>query len=321
MSEYFLGVDGGQSSTLALIGDETGRIAGWATAGPCNHVGAAEGRGKFLRVMGECISQAAERAGLSPDKPKFRAACLGMSGGPDDKAALLADLIDAERLVVTHDAKIAWAGATEGAPGIIVIAGTGSIAYGENAQGETARAGGWGFIYGDEGGGFDIARQALRATLKEYEGWGPRTALTPALLEITGAANANDALHRFYTVDWPRSRVAELAIAVDRIASEGDPVAADILRNAAQQLAMLAASVKRQLWNEEAAEEAPIQLAWVGGVFQSQILLERFRTLVLLDGNVQAESPKRSPAAGALITAYRAAGLPSLLPHPVHYDQ
>ena len=64
MSEYFLGVDGGQSSTIAVIGDVNGHIAGWASAGPCNHVGAAEGRAKFLRVMRECVSQAAARAGL-----------------------------------------------------------------------------------------------------------------------------------------------------------------------------------------------------------------------------------------------------------------
>jgi len=315
MSEYFLGVDGGQSSTIAVIGDEKGHIAGWASAGPCNHVGAAEGRAKFLRVIGECVSQAAKRAGLDATKPKFRAACLGMSGGPDDKAALLGELIDAERVVVTHDAKIAWAGAMEGEPGVVVIAGTGSIAYGENAQGETARAGGWGYIYGDEGGGFDVARQALRATLREHEGWGPRTALTPALMELTGAANANDALHRLYTVDWPRARVAEFAMTVDRIASEGDPVAMDILRHAAQQLALLGASVRRQLWGEEPGQ-TPIRISWIGGVFQSQILLDRFRTLALLDANAEAESPRRSPAAGALIIAYRTAGL-ALLPHPL----
>jgi N-acetylglucosamine kinase-like BadF-type ATPase len=317
MSDYFLGVDGGQSSTIAVIGDARGQIAGWASAGPCNHVGAAESRAKFLHVMGECCSQAAKRAGLNPQKPRFKAACLGMSGGPDDKAALLAELIDAERLVVTHDAKIAWAGATEGEPGVVVIAGTGSIAYGENAQGESARAGGWGYIYGDEGGGFDIARQALRATLREYEGWGPRTALTPALMELTGAVNANDALHRLYTAEWPRPRVAELAITVDRIASEGDPVAADILRSAAQQLAMLAASVRRQLWNQEPIHISTIHISWIGGVFQSQILLERFRTLALLDGNTEAGPPRRSPAAGALLLAYRVAGLP-LVPQPFH---
>jgi N-acetylglucosamine kinase-like BadF-type ATPase len=312
MSEYFLGVDGGQSSTVAVIGDESGRIAGWATAGPCNHVGAAEGRGKFLRVMGECLSQAAARAGFdSSTRPHFKAAVLGMSGGPDDKAALLAELVDADRLNVTHDAKIALAGALEGEPGIIVIAGTGSIAYGENAHGEAARAGGWGYIYGDEGGGFDIARQAVRAALREHEGWGPRTALTPAMIELTGAADANDALHRLYTTEWPRSRVAEMAIAVDRIASEGDPLAADILRQAAQQLALLAAAVRRQLWSEGA-----VRIAHVGGVFQSAILLDRFRTLITLDGEAQTEAPRRSPAAGALILAYKLAGVQTI-PHPL----
>lgn len=312
MSEYFLGVDGGQSSTVAVIGDENGRIAGWATAGPCNHVGAAEGRQKFLRVMGTCLSQAAARAGFDPAaRPLFRAACLGMSGGPDDKAALLAELIDADRLNVTHDAKIALAGALEGEAGIIVIAGTGSIAYGENTQGEAARAGGWGYIYGDEGGGFDIARQAVRAALREHEGWGPRTALTPAVIELTGATDANDSLHRLYTEEWPRSRVAEMAMAVDRIASEGDPIAADILRQAAQQLALLAASVRRQLWSGGA-----VKIAHVGGVFQSEILLDRFRTLILLDGEAETEAPRRSPAAGALILAYRLAGLQTV-PHPL----
>jgi N-acetylglucosamine kinase-like BadF-type ATPase len=316
MSDYFLGVDGGQSSTIAVIGDDRGHIAGWASSGPCNHVAAAEGRAKFLRVMGECCSQAAARAGIRAAKPRFKAACLGMSGGPDDKAALLAEVIDAERLVVTHDAKIAWAGAMEGEPGVVVIAGTGSIAYGENAHGESARAGGWGYIYGDEGGGFDIARQALRAALREYEGWGPRTALTPALAELTGTVNANDALHKLYTPEWPRARVAELAMTVDRIAAEGDPVATDILRGAAQQLAILAASVRRQLWPTQPRNDESIDISWIGGVFQSQILLERFRTLALLDGNTEAARPRRSPAAGALLLAYRVAGLP-LLPQPL----
>jgi N-acetylglucosamine kinase-like BadF-type ATPase len=131
-------------------------------------------------------------------------------------------------------------------------------------------------------------------------------------VELTGTVNANDALHRLYTAEWPRARVAELAMTVDRIAAEGDPVAADILRGAGQQLAMLAASVRRQLWSEEA-----IHVSWIGGVFQSEILLERFRTLALLDGNTEAGPPRRSPAAGALLLAYRVAGLP-LVPQPFH---
>ncbi len=154
MSDLYLGVDGGQSSTVAVIGNAQGKVIGWGTAGPSNHVGAAEGRPKFLRVMRECLWHAALQAGVDPEEMRFRSACLGMSGGPDDKQGLLRELIEADHLLVTHDARIALAGATGGEPGVIVIAGTGSIAFGENATGETARAGGWGYLFGDEGGGF-----------------------------------------------------------------------------------------------------------------------------------------------------------------------
>jgi glucosamine kinase len=299
MSDFFLGVDGGQTSTTAVIGDSEGKLAGWASSGPCNHVGAAEGRAKFLRVMRECLSRAAEMAGLDAEKPRFRAACLGMSGGPEDKTALLHELIDARRVIVTHDARIALAGATGGAPGVIVIAGTGSIAYGENAAGEMGRAGGWGYIFGDEGGGFDIVRQALRAALREQEGWGPRTALTPALLEAAGASDANETLHRFYTVEWPRDRVAALAVVVGQIAEAGDPVAAEILNGSAQHLAMLAGTVRRQLWREGDR----VRVSWAGGVFGSEVLLERFRMLVQVDPSVSAAEPEHGPAAGALLIA------------------
>ena len=309
MSEYFLGVDGGQSSTIALIGDAAGKTLGWASAGPCNHVSAAEGRAKFLRVMRECLSQAAAQADLDPARLHFRAACLGMSGGPEDKAALLQELISADRLLVTTDAKIALAGATGGAPGIIVIAGTGSIAFAENELSETARAGGWGYIFGDEGGGFDIVRQALRSALAEHEGWGPRTALTPALLEASQSADANQALHRFYTQEWPHSRIAALARVVDQIAESGDPVAEDTMQRAAMHLAMLAGTVRRQLGPRRNEADGPLQLAWIGGVFNSAIVLDRFRMLVELEGSVRTAPPLHSPAMGALLTAWKLAGI------------
>ena len=95
-----------------------------------------------------------------------------------DKEAFVKELIASDKYKLTHDAEIALIGATAGQPGIIVIAGTGSIAFGRNAQMQTARAGGWGYIFGDEGGGFDIAKNALRRALQFEEGWGPAT--TPA---------------------------------------------------------------------------------------------------------------------------------------------
>jgi N-acetylglucosamine kinase-like BadF-type ATPase len=301
----FLGVDGGQSGTTALIGDEAGRVLGAGSGGPCNHTTAAEGRRKLECAVGDCLAAACAQAGIDPHAERFAAACFGMSGGPEDKQAILRDILPADLLVVTDDAVIALAGATAGEPGIVTIAGTGSIAFGRNAAGRTARVGGWGYIYGDEGSGFDIARQALRAALRAEEGWGPPTALVHAMLDATGSADANGALHRFYTPDWPRSRVATLAPLVDAAAMEGDEVACDILHNAAQQLAVLTSSVRSQLWR--AGE--PARVSWIGGVFRSRMLLERYRSLVELeDGNLTAP-PRHDPATGALIEAYRAAGL------------
>src|SRR5207249_7827038 len=133
-------------------------------------------------AVSDSVAQACRTANLDPQNLQFEAACVGMSGGPADKQAILSEILPARKLVVTHDALIALSGATGGEPGIVAIAGTGSIAFGRNGDGQTARAGGWGYIFGDEGGGFDITRQALRAALRFEEGWGPPTALGDLLL-------------------------------------------------------------------------------------------------------------------------------------------
>jgi N-acetylglucosamine kinase len=231
--------------------------------------------------------------------------CGGFSGGPADKEQLLAEMFPGAQVFTANDARIALIGATAGEPGIITIGGTGSIAFGRGRDGRTARAGGWGYVFGDEGGGFDLTRQALRAALREEEGWGPRTALTQALLADTGAANVNDLLHRFYTTDWPRPRIAALSRLVDREAANGDRVAGDLIHAAAQQLAGYTSAVRGMLF--EPGESA--RVAWIGGVFQSDLLRERYRLIVELeDGNICAP-PAYPPAAGALIEAYRLAGL------------
>jgi N-acetylglucosamine kinase-like BadF-type ATPase len=305
LMRLFLGVDGGQSSTKALIGDEAGRVLGAGTGGPCNHAGATEGRAKLARAVQESVTAACEQAKLDACHVRFEAACFGMSGGPEDKQGILAEILPAAKLIVTHDALIALSGASAGEPGVVVIAGTGSIAFGRNAAGEIARAGGWGFLFGDEGSGFDIVRQAVRASLRFEEGWGLETALHKALVGETGARDANDLMHRLYTEDWPRPRASLLARTVDAVALDGDPVAREILLNAAQQLSTLAVSVRRRLF--QPGEAAPV--CYIGGVFSSHILLERFRQLVELEEGSRAASPRYEPAAGALLEAYRAADL------------
>ncbi len=308
-SIYFLGVDGGQSSTTALIGDGAGRILGSGRAGPCNHVRSGDGRTKFIRALTGSLEAACRKAGLAPSELEFEAACLGFSGGPEDKRELVGELIKARRTVVTTDAEIALSGATGGRPGIITMAGTGSIAFGRNAGGRTARAGGWGYLFGDEGGAFDLVRQALRAMLRWEEGWGPPTSLTRKLLEHTGARTANELLHLFYTRDYPRDRIATLATIVDEAALEGDEVARRIVDNAAQQLATITTAVREQLFEEG----EPVLVSYAGGVFRNTLLLERFIALVERFVDCRCAAPLYKPSAGALIEAWRAAGL-SLLP-------
>jgi N-acetylglucosamine kinase-like BadF-type ATPase len=303
--KLFLGIDGGQSSTTAVIGDETGRVLGMGRGGPCNHVGGAEGRTKFVNAISGCVGTAAQQAGIGYPGVRFEAACAGFSGGPADKQALLAELVDAQNLKVTNDALIALTGATAGEPGIITIAGTGSISLGRNAAGKMARAGGWGFLFGDEGGGFDLARQAIRAALRYEEGWGPATRLHALLLEAGGARDANDLLHQWYTTEWPRPRIARLSKVVDEAARAGDAVARELIGGAAQQLAAFTAAARGQIF----AEGEHARVAYIGGVFRSEMLRERFCLLVeMTDGN-QVGEPVYGPGGGALLEAYAAAGL------------
>lgn len=296
---FFLGIDGGQSSTAAVIGDENGRILGSGRGGPCNHVSSAEGRAKFFAAVGACMQQARAEAGLAEDI-EFERICAGFSGGPGDKAGYLRDLIKSREYDTTTDAVIALTGATAGEPGMICIAGTGSIAYGRNAARKFARVGGWGYIFGDEGGGFDLTRQALRAMLRAEEGWGPPTALREIFLRATGASDANDLLHRFYTAEFPRPAIAAMSKYVDEAADAGDTVARNILLNSAQQLAAAVSEVRMQIF--ERGE--PAKVAHIGGVFQSEMLRERFRMLVELEDGNSMIAPRHGPGIGALIEAY-----------------
>lgn len=299
--KLYLGIDGGQSSTTALIADGEGRVIGRGRGGPCNHAAASEGRAKFFRAMTACLASACEQAQLDAKTVQFAAVCFGFSGGPQDKDAYSRELVRSARYKITHDAEVALSGATGGEPGIIVIGGTGSMAFGKTARGETARAGGWGYIFGDEGGGFDLTRRALRAALRAEEGWGPATALRRLLLEATGAENANDLLHRFYA-NFDRTSIAAMATLVTQAAEQGDEVAQSILWSAARELATLVEGVYRKLFRDL------VPVATIGGVFRSTRLRDEFGERVQELTGCAVIPPRFGPAAGALLEALRLDG-------------
>lgn len=311
-ARYYLGVDGGQSSTMALIADETGRVLGHGRSGPCNHVSAAEGRAKFLSAMSGCLQNACDEAGLDWRNVQFASVCLGFSGGAEDKEKHTRELIRSARYKITHDAEIALAGAVPDEAGIIAIAGTGSMIFGRNHQGKTARAGGWGYIYGDEGGAFDLTRRALRGALEYEEGWGPATDLHRMLLEASGADSANRLLHSFYS-GVPRPTIASYAPLVTRAALGGDVVAQAILHGAAAGLSRYVHGAYCRLFP---ARES-VQVCYIGAVFRSEPLLGSFQEQIGKLIQCPVGPPRFSPVVGALLEALRADGnsnTPSHLP-------
>jgi N-acetylglucosamine kinase-like BadF-type ATPase len=305
MAQYFLGVDGGQSSTVALIGDERGVVIGYGAAGPSNHVKGPGGPEKLRKAVRISVGAAWRNSpsGAKP-LPRLESAFFGMTGGGEDKIEIIRELVPARLLEVSNDAITALIGATEGQPGIIVIAGTGSISFGMNARGQTARAGGWGYIFGDEGSAFGLARAALVAALRYEEGWGPPTQLRHRIVTFSEARDLNEALHKWYWLEFPRDRLASFSRQVDEAAREGDRVAREILRTGAWELAQLVARVRRRIFKPK----EQVLVSYIGGVWKSKIVRDRFRKLVEEQGGNRVQPPALGPTAGALLAAYRNAG-------------
>ena len=144
-SKMFLGVDGGQSHTEAIIADENGNVLANGFGGASNHADVPGGRERLQKAVIKSVGEALKKADLPPiDETIFAAAHFGMTGEANYKEKIIGEIVRAESLVIGHDAPTALFGASAGTPGIVVIAGTGSVVFGMNEPGETARAGGLG---------------------------------------------------------------------------------------------------------------------------------------------------------------------------------
>ncbi len=297
----FVGVDGGATKTLSVAADAEGNIIGVGEAGPSNYhiVGldtAVENINASIR-----LALAGAKLGVAD------VVVLGLAGMDtlhdfrffEEKAV---PKVAGRRVYVRHDAEIALVGATVGRPGVIVIAGTGSVAGARNRRGEYARCGGWGYLVGDEGSAYYIAIEALRAVLWAFDGRGEPTALTGEVLKALGIDSPDEILRKLYLEGMGTSDVAKLAPLVTRLAAQGDGVAARIVERAAEQLALHVVALVKRLGM---LEEQPIKVAVVGGVFKAgRVVLEPFEKKLREHIQVEIIKPEFPPAVGALILAY-----------------
>ncbi|HXC42628.1 MAG TPA: BadF/BadG/BcrA/BcrD ATPase family protein [Candidatus Dormibacteraeota bacterium] len=261
---YFLGVDGGGSKTTCAVGDEVSLLAR-VTTGPSNINRVGETRAR--ESLHQAIRQACEAAGIDPRQ--VQCACVGVAGVGNEETAravrkMVAEIMPAE-IEVVGDMQIALEAAFGGGPGVIMIAGTGSIAYGRDAQGRTARAGGWGFAVSDEGSAHWIGRTAVANLLRAIDQEEKVAAGTPLFLELRAVWN-------FHSVDeLVRSAnsgadFAALFPVVLATADAGDAVAKRVLAQAAVELARLAGIVMHRLF--DSGDTSRVSLAMVGGVFR-----------------------------------------------------
>lgn len=305
---YYLGIDGGGSKTTCVVGDEMSILA-TVTAGPSNitRVGEASAR-EALRLA---INQACHAAKI--DSRQVKRACIGVAGAGRRAIAytvrtIVAEIIPGE-IEVVGDMEIALAAAFSDNPGVIVIAGTGSIAYGRDAQGRTARAGGWGFAVSDEGSAHWIGRTAVSALLRaiDQEENAHQTAEASSLSrELKAAWNLRsiDELVRAANSD---ADFAALFPAVVSAANNGDAGAQRVLSQAGRELDQLAGIVMTRLFGKDGDNLSAVPLAMAGGVFRySPSVREVFRDEVRkLDARLEVNPQVIEPVVGALRMARR----------------
>lgn len=295
---YLVGIDGGQSSTTAVIADERGRVLGEGTAGPADHVDEPPGSTKCADACAAAVERALEAAGLAPRTP-FAAVHIGLSGY-DEQFDGVCPRFESATTVMEHDAPIALAGAVPARPAIVVIAGTGSVAYGEDGEGGSLRLGGWGYLFGDAGSAFAIARDALAHAMAQDDR-GRASGLGEAALAFFDRRTLREIATLALQGRIARDRVAAFARVVHDGARLGDPDAERIVDAAAAALAELAATALERL----ALGERSVPVALAGGAFANEAFAARTRQrLAALAPNAFAVRPRYEPPIGALLRAF-----------------
>ncbi|HYY68591.1 MAG TPA: BadF/BadG/BcrA/BcrD ATPase family protein [Terriglobales bacterium] len=293
----FLGIDGGGSKTECMVGDENS-VLGWAgsSASKIARVG-EEAAGVSLR---ECVQRACAAARVAASQ--IQRTCMGVAGASQADAVaairrLLGEIVGGE-IEVVGDTEVAHHAAFNGGAGVVVISGTGSIAYGRNQQQETARAGGLAPPGGDPGSGYWVGRVAVELALLASE-----HSHSPALLnDVLTAWKLQDFQELARVLKSPAT--PDFAALFPRVAVSPDPVARRVLARAGRELALLAAEVLTRLW----PQSGPVEVALYGGVLENSAeVRDSFRSN-LYEGYPEARiAPgRRRPAEGALLMARKA---------------
>lgn len=316
MSGCVLGLDGGGTQTRAALADTAEVIVGVGASGACNlaAVSPADALAAALAAADGALQQAGKQ------RAEVASLCAGAAGVsyPERRAAFLDGLQAAfpQALVtVEPDYAVALAGATGGAPGVIVIAGTGSAAFGRSEIGETHRTGAYGYLIDDSGSGYGVGRAALAAVLQAADGTGTATTLTARIPAALGLGSLSEIVPGVYGGSLRRVSIAGLSRIVSEAAREdADPVARALLMRAGGTLAHLAEGICRRLFSDA---ETPFPVVQIGGLWDAGAdLTDVFvRSLHRFAPNGRVLPPLHSPVEGAVLLARQQCGSQKSLGH------
>jgi N-acetylglucosamine kinase-like BadF-type ATPase len=278
---FFLGIDGGGSNTHAVVVNDVFQVIGRGHSGASNHYAVGPEDAAFhCREAAQMAFLDAGRIERDLQPLDIAAWGFGLAGVRRERDAAtmraqLAAVVQGRPFVLDHDAAAAQSGAFSGGPGIVLSAGTGAICFGVDEQGERFFADGWGPILGDEGGGFWIGQETLKAVCRAQDGRGPRTSLVSPVLSTLNVADCDELVQLIYSPDLRRDVVARLAQVVFDAAGAGGRVACEIRERAAVHLSNSVVAVARAMLTrarERAGLEQPvpveIAVALRGGLFE-----------------------------------------------------
>ena len=304
--DYFLSLDGGGTKTACLVADSEGHLLGAGLGGPANI--------NFIcleiarRSLSDAVGRAWRAGGPPPHPPK-----VAVISGPVPDALteeIIVQETHADNLFRVPEGQMAWRAALPWIDfdyGVAIDAGTGSVAYGFNSQGQGAQTSGWGTLLGDEGGGYWIAVEALRAAVRAEDGREPPTLLQGAVCQALGIESIPELVPLVYQEGLEQHEIAALCPVVAKVARQGDARAQAILVQAGKELALAAEGVIRKL----ALADDRFAIVVFGSVFRAgELILGPFREAVLrVAPRAEIIHPRYEPVVGGLFIAMQRGGV------------
>ncbi|MCC5631590.1 ATPase [Nostoc sphaeroides CHAB 2801] len=311
---YVLGIDGGGSKTVCVLMNDLRQVLGRGEAGPSNYH--SIGIEATLQSIQSAIKNAVEAA-IITNYVNIDAICLGLAGVgraadievvkglvkelQNNKFLTINWALKPENIIICNDALIALVSGIGQPVGIVVAAGTGSIIFGRNHQGDTKRVGGWGYILGDEGSAYKIAIAGMNAALKSYDGREISTSLVAAFKQYLDLESIEDLIEVVYRREWGVKQIAALAPIVDFAAASGDIVANIIIDNAVKELVKATSTVIDAIFSADSV----LEVITTGSVWRGRCNIhEKFAaSLIKKFPNVNVIFPRYEPAYGAGLLA------------------